>query len=224
MKLEFWEFFAHEAIHQNIRAITMRFALERLDLLNRPVLIVETGTSNSTKDMPSTFIFQKYIELQSGGKFFTVDNDKEASDFAIQFANPDLMNVFNSDSIIFLSRFADFMPNEFNKIDLLYLDSYHVDLNNPHASALHHLMELISAFPFIDENTMVLIDDSPLRIHALNDFREDLCYIDEPKISGKGMYIAEYANKVGAKFLAHNYQLLLTGLKYNGSVSNPLIP
>jgi transcription termination factor NusB len=64
MKLEFWEFFAQEAIHQNIRAITMRFALERLDLLNRPVLIVETGTSNSTKDMPSTFIFQKYIEFQ----------------------------------------------------------------------------------------------------------------------------------------------------------------
>jgi len=210
MDTNFWDFFEQDIINSNIRASTMRTALELLDSLNRPALIVETGTSSSSRDMPSTFIFQKYIALQSGGKLFTVDNDKETSDFANQFANPEFTHVFNADSIVFLSRFGDFMPYEFKKIDLLYLDSYHVDLNNPHDSAMHHFMELMAALPFIDENTLILIDDSPSRYFVSNSAEGNLSYSGDPKISGKGMYIAEYAKKIGAKFIEHNYQLLLS--------------
>jgi hypothetical protein len=208
----FWEFFEQDSINRNIRASTMRTALKRLDSLNRPVLIVETGTSSSAKDMPSTFIFQKYVVLQSGGVFFTVDNDKETSDFAIQFANPEFTHVFNADSVAFLSRFGDFVSQEFQKIDLLYLDSYHLDLDNPHDSAMHHLMELMAALPFIDQNTLVLVDDSPSRYFVSNSAEGILSYSGDPKISGKGMYIAEYAKKIGATFIEHNYQLLISGI------------
>jgi hypothetical protein len=45
--------------------------------------------------------------------------------------------------------------------DLPYLDSYDVDFENPHESAMHRIKELLAAAPLVTDSTFILVDDSP---------------------------------------------------------------
>jgi hypothetical protein len=211
----FWNsFIAEDEKILGIRAVTMKEALKRLDAFNRPVLIVETGSARTDAigDGQSTLLFEKYLKLGPGGKLITVDLNPDATKFCNVRLDPKYSKAFTNDSVSFLKNFINYIPNGFEKIDLLYLDSYDVDMNAPHDSALHHIYELVAAKPYLTLDTLVLIDDSPQNYNMCMNLEGQYQLLNTPRPWGKGMYVAEYAEKIGAETLAKNYQLLYRNL------------
>jgi hypothetical protein len=209
----FWtEFEAKDKQLLGIRAITMQEALKRLDALGRPVLIVETGSArtHAIGDGQSTFLFEKYLKLGPGGKLITVDLSPDATMFCKQELDANFSTAFNSDSVQFLHKFAAYKPDGFETIDLLYLDSYDVDMLAPVESALHHIYELVAAKPFLRKDTLILVDDSPENFSLCTNLAGQYQLMAAPRTWGKGLYVAEYAKKINAKILAKNYQVLFT--------------
>ncbi len=211
----FWaEFDTKDKAVLGIRAVTMQEALLRLDALSRPVLIVETGSArtHAIGDGQSTFLFEKYLKLGPGGSLITVDLNPDATKFCNQELDPNFSTAINGDSVEFLHRFGEYMPPEFTSIDLLYLDSYDVDMLAPTESAVHHIYELVAAKPFLREDSLVLVDDSPENFSLCVDLNGQYQSVATVRTWGKGLYVAEYAKKINAKILAKNYQVLFTAM------------
>jgi hypothetical protein len=78
------------------------------------------------------------------------------------------------------------------KVDLLYLDSFDLELNNPHPSQLHHLKELTSSIQLLKPGTLIAVDD-----HRLPE-----------GIIGKGKYVDEYLSQIGCRKIHDGYQLI----------------
>jgi hypothetical protein len=212
---KFWDDFnRNDAPNLGIRENTMRKTLEMLDEFNKPVLIVETGSarSHAIGDGQSSFIFEKYLKLGPGGLLLTVDISPDVTKFCASNCDPQYTKVFTSDSVAFLNSLGGHIPIHFGKIDLLYLDSYDVDMAAPHDSALHHMYELVAVKPFIGQDTLVLIDDSPKNVSICENTQGHLVAMSGPRPWGKGAYVAEYASKIGASTIIHNYQILYGGL------------
>ena len=95
-----------------------------------------------------------------------------------------------SDKVQFLIGDSVHSLLSFNEpADLLYLDSFDLDWNNPHPSALHHLQELASAARLLTNKSVVLIDD---------------CGVN----GGKGLYVTNWLMRIGAKLVMRHYQHL----------------
>lgn len=117
--------------------------------------IVETGTIR-TKDAPdgqSTRIFAEYARL-TGAKFYSIDlnpNHIAMSKSEVGELLPYVEHICD-DSVAWLSRCA--WP-----IDLLYLDSYDFDFDNPGPSQRHELAEIGAAYGKIRQPAAILLDD-----------------------------------------------------------------
>jgi hypothetical protein len=74
--------------------------------------------------------------------------------------------------------------------NLLYLDSYDLDPQNPMPSAIHHAMELMAAQRLIGPGTIVCVDD----------------YGVGPKAGGKGLVLDLYFSAIRAEALYSGYQ------------------
>jgi hypothetical protein len=74
--------------------------------------------------------------------------------------------------------------------NLLYLDSYDLDPQNPMPSAIHHAMQLIAAQPLIGPGTLVCVDD----------------YNVGPQAGGKGLLLDRYSSAIRAEVLHSGYQ------------------
>lgn len=148
--------------------------------------IVETGTvrmeHNFNGDGCSTVIFDHFISTY-GGTLHTVDINPQSCALARRLTSPRTL-VTISDSVIFLDTFQK--PET---IDLLYLDSFDFDANNPHPSSLHHIKELATVWAKLPSGCLIVIDDN---------FEDG---------SGKGAYIQEFMYNVGATPLFNSYQL-----------------
>lgn len=152
--------------------------------------LVETGTarlgcSNCKWDGCSTLIFAHFAK-DNGADFYSVDISQEAiaaSKEAVESVNPDVHFTL-SDSIAFLKNFD-------RPIDFLYLDSYEFDPAHPLPCQLHHLYEIQAAYPFLHENSFVLIDDCDLP-HG-----------------GKGKLAIEWLLEQGWRIEMSGYQVLL---------------
>lgn len=145
-------------------------------------IIVETGCArledNYQGDGMSTLIFDKFVN-KFGGEFYSVDINPENVAFASKHIGPRSV-VTCSDSVKYLSQF--------NKpIDLLYLDSFDFDPNNPHPSSLHHIFELTAIMPYLRTGTMVAVDDNFDTI-------------------GKGDYVKQYFDLLGNNRIYTGYQ------------------
>ena len=93
----------------------------------------------------------------------------------------------------------------FQHIDHLNLDSYDVNFENPHHSAMHHMKELLDAAPLISKDTLILVDDSPSCAHFF--FEEGFIKIaSNQKIGGKGKYVASFMENIGNKASIQAYQ------------------
>ena len=89
------------------------------------------------------------------------------------------------DSVKFLQELS---PE--HKFDLVYLDSYDVDFENPHPSSLHHLFELCAILhKNCKKGTLISIDDNKSGI-------------------GKGQYVAQFLDTIGAIKIYDGYQLI----------------
>ena len=73
-------------------------------------------------------------------------------------------------------------------IDLVYLDSFDLDWQDPHASSLHHLKELCALLPKLRPGCLVVVDDNAGPI-------------------GKGAYVREWMAAIGVRPLFDAYQV-----------------
>lgn len=148
--------------------------------------IVETGTvrmqSNFNGDGCSTVIFDNFVQVY-GGTVYTVDINPDACALARKLTSNNTIVSIN-DSVSFLARFQ-----EPEKIDLLYLDSFDFDSNNPHPSAFHHIKELTTVWAKLKVGCLIVVDDN---------FEDG---------SGKGTYINDFMRNVGARLAFDEYQL-----------------
>ncbi len=135
----------------------------------------------------STLLFDQFVNAR-GGAVYSVDCSPVHCRRARSWVS-DRVRIFCHDSHTFLAGFSAPTP-----IDCLYLDSLAVDWSDPHPSALHHLEELCAILPRLPEGCIVVVDDTLRGI-------------------GKGGYIVEVMERIGARLLFEGYQVAwqLTG-------------
>lgn len=158
-------------------------------------LIVETGISrqedNFDGDGMSTLIWDAVCN-EVDGTLQCVDIDPNACRFAKDRTSDKTM-IYCGDSVRFLESKEREYDKLTRKIDLLYLDSYDLDVNNWHPSAQHHIYELLSIKGALRPGTLVAVDDNLI--------------IDDKHV-GKGTYVAEWMDRVGKKMVYDGYQLI----------------
>jgi len=163
------------------------------ELLNdKKAIIVETGTArtkdNWSGDGQSTVMFNQYIKMNYG-TFISIDNSKQNIETAKKNIGPNfLTNFICEDSVKALNKLAQ--DESFPKIDLLYLDSFDLDVDNFHPSAMHHLKELTAITSKLKKGTIIVVDDNK------RDGKR-----------GKGTYVQEYLEHIGATKIFDEYQV-----------------
>jgi hypothetical protein len=124
-----------------------------------PLNIVETGTSAWGAD--STRLWDEYVR-NSGGRVRSVDLRPDPS---VQLRGKLSKNTELSigDSVEFLQSLY------YNKesVDLIYLDSYDVDWENPEPAELHGEAEFKIAMELVRIGGIILIDDTPTSAAAI---------------------------------------------------------
>ncbi|HEY1068662.1 MAG TPA: glycosyltransferase, partial [Pirellulales bacterium] len=172
------------------RALGFHAMFQRLDRLDRPeVTIVETGCVRGEGDWgagQSTILFDSYV-AHRGGRVVSVDVDAANCRHARGRVGAQT-RVVEGDSVKFLRELAKSEPQS---VDLLYLDSFDLDWNSPHESALHHLQELCAALPALRPGATVFIDD----------------HCDELGRLGKSLYVLEFMRRIRASVVYEGYQI-----------------
>lgn len=171
------------------RADTFRIAFQAL--MRKPHLaapvIAETGClrdlGNWAGDGQSTFLFDCFAQT-THGLVYSVDTSAEAVATA-RSVTSDRTQVALGDSVSFLA--GRLWP-----IDLLYLDSLDLDINQEVATATHHLFELTAAMRHLQPGSIVIIDDTTRNA--------------ESKWFGKGRLVSDYLGRIGATLLAEGSQ------------------
>lgn len=157
-----------------------------LQVRQTPVVIVETGCCRYNKnayasDGGSTLLFDRYVN-QCSGHVYSVDINPQAVLCARSLVS-ERTEVTCADSVIYLHKYNH------GPIDLLYLDSYDIDWNNPHPASLHHMNELVSARTHLRSGSIIAVDDNT-------------------GTAGKGQYVREFMSSVKARLLYSGYQLV----------------
>lgn len=173
------------------RATGFRRIVEALDALALTCpLIIETGSmrvpGNWQGDGQSTFIWDAYVQ-KSGGQVWSIDTNIDSIDTARRACSGHTNFILN-DSVTALSNLAVLLPP--CCVNLLYLDSYDLDLKEPLPSAVHHMMELAAVRPVLGRNCIVAIDD----------------YRVAGNVGGKGALIDTFMKSIDAKVLHDGYQ------------------
>lgn len=149
-------------------------------------MILETGTLrtiNEWSDGQSTRLFDMFVNFHQGN-VYSVDISEDACATAQSVVSPRVL--FRcGDSVQFLHE----RPCS-EKFDLIYLDSFDVDFENPHPSSIHHIFELCSVLhKNTKSGTIIAIDDNKSGV-------------------GKGQYIQQYFEMIGMKKVYDGYQLI----------------
>lgn len=171
--------------HLKQRRNTFKMMFEYLDNLNQDkYLIVETGTTRvkgNWDDGNSTVMFDEYCQLNNGITY-TVDLSPKSCEVARKHTSNSTIVCVN-DGVKFLNEFPS--PE---KIDLLYLDSFDLNWDNPHPSSLHHLKELTAIYSSLKPGCLIVVDDNA-------------------NGKGKGLYVSKFLENVGDKLYFNNYQI-----------------
>jgi hypothetical protein len=156
--------------------------------------IIETGCMRADHgdlcfgdDGASTWIFDKFVNMK-GGTVISIDNNP----FNIEYAKKKV-----SDKVYFIcddSVRAIWEITDFTQFDLIYLDSYDIMKDNPHPSQLHHMHELAAVLKNAHPKTIIIVDDY------------DAFFIGGH--IGKGTYVKEFMDKIGAKVIYDGYQIV----------------
>lgn len=186
-------------IRTNSRQPSFELMLNHLHYRQNP-LIIETGCARSIHyswdsgfagDGNSTFIFDKFLS-QKQGQLFTVDKDPNSINHAQNYVGPNCTLICD-DSIKFLWSLSKTLEDKQQYVDLLYLDSYDLDPNNYHPSAMHHLKELLAIISRLKPGTMIAVDDNLGTVQARQ---------------GKGAYVEEFMRNIDVPLVYDGYQLL----------------
>ena len=132
------------------------------------------------------------------------------------------VEITTEDSVRYLNNLSHkFLKNK-TKVSMFYLDSFDLDWRYPYPSAAHHLKELTAINRMLYEDTLVVVDDSPVsanitQIDKINRNKENNDWkilsspSPSPTIGGKGFLVHEYASRVGAKLIFSHYQAAWKG-------------
>ena len=120
---EFWVYFDTLREALRLRANTFATIFQRLDRLERPVVIIETGCTrqpgNWGGDGNSTVLFDRYAGTHPGSKVFSVDIDPGAT-AACRALVSECVTIHTGDSVGFLRSLADCRTGSLEHLDLVY--------------------------------------------------------------------------------------------------------
>jgi predicted O-methyltransferase YrrM len=148
-------------------------------------ILVETGTArngnlNFVGDGGSTIIFGDWA-THHRAKLYSIDHDlsaiKNAKDATKPYAK--YIDFVVGDSIAVLENFNQ-------EIDFLYLDSFEYECDHPNPSQEHHLKEIVTAYPFLHQNSIVMLDDCDLPFGGQGKFVVDFLLSNDWKIIHEG--------------------------------------
>jgi hypothetical protein len=216
-KKSFYKFFDEVSSKLGVRQYSFSKIFNYLDNLPDPIIIVETGClrikDNFEGDGQSTLLFDYYTQFRGkGSKVYTVDINPEATKNCSEMVSKNV-DITTADSIGYLNKLSKKFYDEKKIVSLFYLDSFDLDWRSPEQSCAHHLKELVSIKKILKENTLVVVDDSPISGYLQESLEKKgnldfvpFGLVPRPTISGKGSLIHQYAMQTGAKLLFSNYQ------------------
>jgi hypothetical protein len=180
-----------------------------LKLLNqKKAIIVETGSSAWGTN--STLLFDQYCN-SFGGQLDTVDIRLQPL-INLKFIVTNKTKINCDDSIAFLLKY-----DQGDKIDLLYLDSWDVDWQNPIQSCVHGLHEFLSISRSLRNGALVLIDDTPVDPSVMEKVQpkylpEFLKFKEKYGFyPGKGALVKQLIQSTNKhKIISHEYQFLFS--------------
>ena len=214
--LDFYKWFNEMSKKLEAREVSFKKIFKYLDSLPAPIVIVETGClrmKDNFLDGQSTLLFDKYTSSRGeGSKTYTVDINPKSTKVCREVVSKNV-DITTSDSIRYLNNISNtFLKNKI-KVSMFYLDSFDVDWRYPFPSAAHHLKELVAINRILNENTLVVVDDSPAvgnLTQSENESNQHWKVLSSPSplptIGGKGFLVHEYASHVGAKLVFSHYQ------------------
>lgn len=138
------------------------YALNKLYSLKKSITVIETGTMwNPLENNQGAFtlVFADFIKNYTGGKLITIDisydHMENCKNFTKQFK--DVIEYVVSDSVLYLKSLEDdFIRN----VDLIFFDSYDLNLVDPLPSEIHHFRELLAVYDRISDSVLLAVDDN----------------------------------------------------------------
>jgi len=200
--MELWHFFSRSELNHICRK-GLALALDYLD--KRAAIIVETGTSAWGTD--STRLWALYIE-SFGGRLHSVDIREEPRQTLGNLgAN---INLYVQDSVDFLNKFNTY---EKSKIDLIYLDSFDINWDDPEPAMKHGLREFKSIEKYLKLNSIVVIDDTPDNLDWIPltaHLEAKKMHLKYGELPGKGALVLAELRNSSEKYeiLYHSYNLV----------------
>lgn len=151
------------------------------ELLPEGCRIIETGTvrqiDNWEGDGQSTIVWDT-LATNLGGTVTTIDINPIGAELVAE------LELQATTAIV--GNSLDVIPTLTGHADLLYLDSFDVDFENPQPAAAHHLSELTAALNLLAPGSLVAVDDN----------RDD---------QGKGSEVAWFLAEHGAVEIVRGY-------------------
>lgn len=183
------------------RATSLSLVFELLDQKKiKDFFIVETGCMRADHgqlalgdDGASTYIFDDFINYYDG-EVASVDINPDNVAHAQKMVS-DRTTVYCSDSVEFLWNIP-----EKRKIDLLYLDSYDFEPENPIPSQKHHLKELTAVMKNLKKGSIIMVDD--------NANTPEFEWFTKIAQGGKAGFVKEFMKDIGAELLLDEYQII----------------
>ena len=183
------------------RATSLSLVFELLDQKKvKDFFIVETGCMRADHgqlalgdDGASTYIFDDFINYYDG-EVASVDINPDNVAHAQKMVS-DRTTVYCSDSVEFLWNIP-----EKRKIDLLYLDSYDFEPDNPIPSQKHHLKELTAVMKNLKKGSIIMVDD--------NANTPEFEWFTKIAQGGKAGFVKEFMKDIGAELLLDEYQII----------------
>ena len=201
------------------------YALNKLYSLDKPILVIETGTMwNNLENNQGAFtlIFADFIKNYSGGKLITIDISEKhmdnCKDFTKEFS--DVIEYVVSDSVSYLKSLD---KNTVNSIDLLFLDSYDLNLEEPLPSQIHHFRELLAVYDNLSSNILIAVDDNLmpwswiewLKVDDNQNIISKTIIESKDNILGKGTLVNRFLLDQGWKRTNDNLPSCLLGYEKN---------
>jgi len=178
---------------------------------SRPMNIFETGSS-AYWGANSSLLFDNYVK-RYGGQFITVDIRKNANEFLnknfSQFSKS-----YVGDSLNFIKK----LNKKFlEKLDIVYLDSFDLDVNNPQPSMEHTLKEFIELDKHLSVGCLVAIDDTPnekaFKKYLISELKSKNNTSNFKTIPGKGALILTHKTIKKYRLIYQYYGVLLKKIK-----------
>ena len=162
--LDFYKWFNNISSKLGPREISFKKIFKYLDSLPSPIIIIETGClrkKDNFLDGQSTLLFDKYtLSRGKNSKVYTVDINPESTKTCKEVVSKNV-EITTNDSVRYLNNLSDNFKKNQTKVSMFYLDSFDVDWRYPYPSAAHHLKELVAINKILNEDTLVVVDDSP---------------------------------------------------------------